>query len=265
MKSLDSEPNNRPFSQFFSKQLAGVIPDYLSLLLENTDFIEAIRANTRRIYTNDSQGTSFNDLILEFRSRKRSRESIKFINTWLSRFDIADEIIFENVEGVATSIFLKKNGRKIALADLGFGATQIIPLILKLSMETIRIDGRHPAPIDKLVMLEEPETNLHPKLQSRLADFLYDATQKFAVNFIIETHSEYLVRKLQIMVAEETLPKDTVKIYYFNPEEDENGKVTKEINILDNGSLSDDFGIGFWDEATRLQIELMKLKRSKNE
>lgn len=271
---------NEAFLKYASTDMANVLSTYLGENLDNVDFMEAYRANTRRIYTNDSQGTSFNELILDFKSRKRSKFQTSFINRWLKEFEIGDRMLDETIEGVATSIKIEKDGKKTALADLGFGYTQILPLIMKIALELPRPEAMVPSSkqtkeqkalgadhriLDRLFMLEEPETNLHPKLQSKLADFIFDASQKFSVNFILETHSEYLLRKLQILVGEGTVSKDDVLIYYFNTKEDENEKVTRKIQILENGSLSDDFGEGFWDEATRLQMELLKIKRKKDE
>ncbi len=52
-----------------------------------------------------------------------------------------------------------------------------------------------------MVLLEEPESNLHPNLQSKLADFLIDASDRFGIKWVIETHSEYFIRKLQYWTA----------------------------------------------------------------
>ena len=114
--------------------------------------------------------------------------------------------------------------------------------------------------VKKLILLEEPETNLHPKLQSLISDFLLDAVNKFEVRFIIETHSEYIIRKTQLLVGNKQLKKSDTVIYYFNySEKDSNDKITK-ININENGALSDQFGDGFYDEATNLKLELLKMK-----
>lgn len=243
--------------------LRRLLKDFASII-ENTEYLEAVRANTRRLYTNDSQGTSFNELILDYRSRDISDETKNFINKWLKEFEIADEIAFENVEGVATTVYLKRGEEKIALADLGYGITQFLPILLKIALEEpINTNRKKELNIvKKLILLEEPETNLHPKLQSLIADFLLDAINTFEVRFIIETHSEYLIRKTQILTAEKKInPNDTI-IYYFNPISkniDEEKQIIK-INIEPNGSLNNDFGSGFFDEATNLKFELLKLK-----
>jgi predicted ATPase len=245
---------------FLLKQpLSRILKDFSSIV-ENTEYIEAVRANTKRLYTNDSQGTSFNDLILNFRSRDISVESIDFINFWLKKFEIADEIEFNNIEGVATTIYLIKDNKKIALADLGYGITQFLPILMKVALEEPIKAEKKLSVVKKLILLEEPETNLHPKLQSLISDFLLDAIEKFEVRFIVETHSEYIIRKTQLLVGNKKLRKSDTVIYYFNSsEEDSIDKLTK-INIKDNGALSHQFGDGFYDEATNLKLQLLKMK-----
>lgn len=247
---------------FKSFPLKRILKDF-SLLLENTEYIEAVRANTKRLYTNDSQGTSFNELILEYRSRDISNISKDFMNKWLIKFDIADEVIFDNIEGVANTVSLIKNKEKIALADLGYGITQFLPIIMRISLEE-PIKQRDYNIIKKTILLEEPETNLHPKLQSLLADFLVDAIKTFEIRLIIETHSEYIIRKMQLLTAEKNISHNDTSIYYFNnpnTSEREEDQIVK-INIQENGSLTDDFGDGFYDEATELKYKLLKLKKS---
>ncbi|WP_192901697.1 DUF3696 domain-containing protein [Psychroflexus aestuariivivens] len=253
----------------FRRPLSRILKDF-SQIIENTEYLEAVRANTRRLYTNDSQGTSFNELILDYRSRDISEKSIAFTNHWLKKFEIADSIEFNNVEGVATTIYLKKKDKHVALADLGYGITQFLPILLRIALQE-PIEKKNKTNkkkkielniVKKLILLEEPETNLHPKLQSLLAEFLIDATKTFEVRFIVETHSEYIIRKSQLLAAEKRIPLDDIVIYYFNADKnvnDEEEKIRK-INIKENGALSQQFGDGFYDEATKLKLELLKKK-----
>ncbi|WP_113651996.1 DUF3696 domain-containing protein [Pedobacter namyangjuensis] len=246
----------------FKLPLQRILKDF-SALLDNTEYLEAVRANTKRLYTNDSQGTSFNDLILDFKSRDISKEATAFLNKWLKKLEIAEKIIFKNIEGVATSIYLVSGKNEIALADLGYGVTQVIPILLRIAMEQpIRRRDETTRIVKKLMLLEEPETNLHPKLQSILADLLVDSLNTFEIRFIVETHSEYLIRKMQILTAEKIVEKEETAIYYFiNPEKvSEKQKQVTKISINHNGSLSDEFGEGFFDEATNLKFELLKKK-----
>lgn len=240
--------------------LRRILKDFSSLL-ENSEYIEAVRANTKRLYTNDSQGTSFNELILEYRSRDISDFALSFTNKWLKKFEIADEVVFENIEGVANTVSLVKNNEKIALADLGYGITQFLPILMRISLEE-PIKKRPYNVVKKTILLEEPETNLHPRLQSLLAEFLVDAIKNFEIRLIIETHSEYIIRKLQILTAEKNLLTKDTSIYYFNSTSNSKEKITK-IGIQENGTLDKDFGEGFFDEASELKYQLLKYKSIK--
>ena len=88
-----------------------------------------------------------------------------------------------------------------------------------------------------------------------------EAYQKYNIHFIIETHSEYLIRKLQVLVAdkENKLTPNDVSLNYVD--KDENGiSINRKIEILEDGRLSEPFGPGFFDEADSLAMDLMKYK-----
>ena len=111
------------------------------------------------------------------------------------------------------------------------------------------------------LILEEPETNLHPNYQSKLADLIVDGFKTNHNQFIIETHSEYLVRKFQYLVATGNVDCEAIQIYYFS--DHENVK-PEEIKIRKDGTLKGDFGNGFFDHAPYLITDLWKAQRYKN-
>lgn len=261
--NLNSGKPSEIHSFLFGQPLRQLLNNFASIV-DNSEYIEAVRANTKRLYTNDAQGTSFNDLILEYNSRDLPEESTRFINRWLKKFNISDQIYFENVEGVATSIYLVSDKEKVALADLGYGITQFLPILLKVALEVpIRKVRNGLKTVKKLILLEEPETNLHPNLQSLLSDFLIDATKTFEIRFLVETHSEYLIRKSQLNIAEGNIPTNYINVFYFNSSDTSEESKVQKITINKNGTLSNNFGKGFIDEATILKLQLLQNK-SKN-
>lgn len=115
--------------------------------------------------------------------------------------------------------------------------------------------------LNNVLFIEEPETNLHPDFQSKLADLFVKIILEEGKQIIIETHSEYFIRKLQYLVASQKVSSDQILINYFNSSENrEIDGIVKEIRIQTDGSLSKDFGPGFFDEALNWKFELMKLK-----
>ena len=156
--------------------------------------------------------------------------------------------------------------------SFGYGHSQIASLLFKIVIHAteklvlIPVDTVLPNDDPNILILEEPETNLHPKLQSQLANLFADVRSKFNTQFLIETHSEYMVRKFQYLVAKgEMKPEDIVIHYFHDPNNIPAGEPqVKKITILEDGSLSDDFGAGFYDEAANLELELLRLKRNKS-
>ena len=209
-------------------------------------FINSIRATSQRFYSFSSSESDFHLFIMEFLRREYDEEEQDFINKWLNEFEIADKFEIKIKEGAGSEIVLHKNDEEINLVDLGYGVTQFLPILLKIAYCN-NVEKRY-------IIIEEPETNLHPKLQSKLADLFIDAYKTLGIKFIIETHSEYLVRKLQYNTAKGAIKPEESVIHYIthSPNESEENieKQVRTIRIKPNGQLSEPFGSGFTDESS---------------
>ena len=75
------------------------------------------------------------------------------------------------------------------------------------------------APPGSTVILEEPEIHLHPLAQSVLAELFVEVSQKRQVQFIVETHSEHLFRRMQTLVAKEHLGTEDCEMYFVEKEQ----------------------------------------------
>jgi len=85
----------------------------------------------------------------------------------------------------------------------------------------------------------------------------------YNINFIIETHSEYLIRKLQYLVAKKEINANHISIHYMNnsnPKNRQKGEPqVRHIKVNEDGRLSNSFGTGFFDEADNLAFDLFLL------
>jgi predicted ATP-dependent endonuclease of OLD family len=170
-------------------------------------------------------------------------------------------------------MFLKQGNRNVLLSDLGFGYTQLLPVIMKIALAghsnladvdeimSGAYEGEQPY-YSNFFVLQEPEGNLHPSFQTKIADLIVEANKKFNIRFVIETHSEYLIRKLQYLTATNKLSVNDTSILYFHQKDSSDylKSLYRTIRILENGRLSMPFGEGFFDEADRIAFELYRLK-----
>ena len=226
--------------------------------LKKLEYISANRGSQKRVLANKSEN-DIDEIVVSFFNKKDKNE--EYLQEILEILEIPGELIVERFENVISIVYLKINNKKIALSDLGYGYSQIIPIILKLiNMISFHIILSS----EETIIIEEPEANLHPNLQSKLADVFVTTLKHYPnLKFIIETHSEYFIRKLQYLTAKKEVSAESSVIYYFNADKYVNNQEpkVKKIDILENGNLSETFGPGFYDETTRLQFDLMKLNQ----
>jgi putative AbiEii toxin of type IV toxin-antitoxin system len=103
----------------------------------------------------------------------------------------------------------------VSLADVGFGVSQVLPVLVALLV----------AKPGQLVYLEQPELHLHPRAQQALATVLADAAIR-GVRVVAETHSSILLLAVQTLVAEGKLSQDLVKLHWFQRDDRGATKVT---------------------------------------
>ena len=174
-----------------------------------------------------------------------------FTLKWLKLFEIGDDFKIEIHEGEAYSVKIKSDGYWVSIADKGMGSIQAFIIILKLA--TI---GSISHLKRTTVLIEEPELNLHPALQSNLAEMLHEAFEKFSLRILVETHSEYLIRNTQLLVKRyelEIKPNyNPFSVIYFDK-----GQKQWKMNYREDGKFIEDFGTGFYNESARLAIDLL--------
>jgi predicted ATPase len=101
---------------------------------------------------------------------------------------------------------------EVKLTDVGFGVSQVLPVIV----ETLYVPRR------SIVIFEQPEIHLHPRVQADLADLFVDAIrarengEPRECQFIVESHSEHFLRRLQRRIAEEELSADDAALYFVH-------------------------------------------------
>lgn len=270
-------PEKLIFEPVFSKIHADIVKKIINLNLGiyKTTYVSSNRFSTKRAYSfNDN--SDFTNLLKQVEDPRinEKENSKKFINKWIKEFGIGDELILKpDSETGNFKAFLRIGSKETQLADFGLGTNQLLPIIFSLSIHSYYFTPIEDLITPRTVVIEEPEANLHPAMQSKLADMFVEATNKFKVQIIAETHSEYLIRKMQYLVAKEylhiskdeiSISNDRVNIYYINAEKDEEGRKAYEINITKNGQLTESFGKGFFDETTNLQFELYKLNNAQS-
>ena len=122
--------------------------------------------------------------------------------------------------------------QKYDITEVGFGFSQIVPII---TMILLSKKG-------DVLLIENPEVHLHPKLQANLAELFIYAT-KYGRKLIIETHSEYIINRTRLLIKQEESFKDLnnqINIYFFEKIFENNNTFIKneEITIDKSGKLS---------------------------
>lgn len=253
-----------------NKILSKGLGNSLNMLAEcfsKMEYLPSIRNIPNRIFLYDDDSV-FKKILKHLTTHQLSDDSKNFINEQINNFEIADSIEFLKLpDGIGTRVVLKKGDEQIELVDVGYGVSQVLPIILQIAIqietnESYSHDAKKYIHLPSSLIIEEPETNLHPALQSKLADLFVECYKKYNIQLIIETHSEYLIRKLQYLTGKGEIEPEMTQLYYFNhPDKIPKGeKQIKKINIQKDGSLTNDFGTGFFDEATNWKFELTKLK-----
>jgi len=221
------------------------------------DFWASSENEQKRIYS-ERDSSKFKQLLQDFHKASQNLDAKNIFEDFANEFGIKGQInsFFEREKG---TYFPNIDG--LALTNFGYGYTQLISLFFKIIVhahKNCEMWQGETFEHDSTLMLEEPEVNLHPNLQSKLADLFAIASKQTNTQFLIETHSEYMIRKFQYLVLKDQIKPEGIVIYYFkDPNDTTEEPLVKKINIQKDGRLTGGFGNGFLDETGRLMSSLL--------
>ena len=126
------------------------------------------------------------------------------------------------VESAPFQIRLRKSGNRRKgplrnLVDLGYGVSQVLPLITEL----LRHDG------PRLMLLQQPEVHLHPSAAAALGSLFCETVadsklgREVGRQIVVETHSDFIIDRVRMAVRDQAagLQPEDVSILYFRRQE----------------------------------------------
>lgn len=177
---------------------------------------------------------------------------------WLKTLEIADGLQVRALGNSARyELLVKHRDAVVNLKDVGVGVSQVIPVVVAALF----------AKPGHIVIVEEPESHLHPLAQAKLAELLAKISAERGVQFIVETHSEHLFRRLQTLIARQDVQPEQAALYFV--ERDGQAAKLRELKLNDLGRVAnwpDKFfgdSLGETREQTALAIQRAKALRAK--
>jgi predicted ATPase len=172
------------------------------------------------------------------------------VTDWLKYLGVAETVhsVDKGKLGHELKVSLSEGGPNHDLTHVGVGVSQVLP-ILVMSL----LAGR-----DTTLIFEQPELHLHPRVQTRLADFFLSIVL-LGKQCLIETHSEYLINRLRYRAAAEgdgNRVTNSLKVYFV--EKTGGSSNFREVKVNEYGAILD-WPEGFFDQS---QLESESILRA---
>ncbi|MGD8305841.1 MAG: DUF3696 domain-containing protein [Ignavibacteria bacterium] len=235
------------------------VPDQTKKLL-NFFHLPTIRELPRKYYElKDNEFIADDYYGIPFLISSQDREFKRFLNKYLKLFELSSNIKVKKETQVGLIEFTHFDSRlRSNLIEGSSGLLQLLPIIIKSYMNIL-----NDSEFGSNLMIEQPELHLHPRLQSLLAQFFVDIINdslSFNPLILIETHSEHLMRKIQVVLAKKQIDNNDVAVYYFD-----NSKRTTQIIAMEmeeNGFFKNPWPNGFFDDSYNLARELIYVRNN---
>jgi len=176
-----------------------------------------------------AQGEHTATLLANEAVQSRTRSHINQISQWLGTMGLAKKI---DVGRIGSSDLFDLNislpdDKKFPIADLGYGVSQILPVLTQCSF----------ANNGSTLLFEQPELHLHPESAKMLSDVFIETIKRKNCTILVETHSLELLTRLQGLIRDEQIPSSSVAAYLVT--RDNHKTNIRQIDIDENGENYD--------------------------
>ena len=236
------------------------------------EYITAHAANQNTIYNTADRNDYIAQTVHGFVRAKiaRGQKEYAFVTDWMRKFGVGHDFDVISIDGEAYRVKIKdEDNSTVNLADKGMGSIQLMILLLRLATILREYEPQNIVALEEsdqlrypTIIIEEPEQNLHPKVQSQLADLFLYLNREYFCRFLIETHSEYIIRKTQVIVAEQDYKNENdmkehnpFMVYFFEPNASDR---PRRMDYAVSGAFKEKFGEGFFDEASKWDMTIIR-------
>ncbi|GAB2598513.1 AAA family ATPase [Spirosoma areae] len=198
---------------FRNYSIGGIGVSPYALQLYNFNYIGSFRLPPERTYYQktkaeakiSSSGEGYIDQIMEW--EVTDPKKLNELNLLLKDLQLFDEIQSNKSKGGRFELNIKTPNSALynSLVDVGFGISQFLPIIvadLQLSDQSC-------------LAISQPEIHLHPKIQAQFGNYLSNQIKKTQKQYIVETHSEYLLNRIRLLLVTGELKPEDVRVLYF--------------------------------------------------
>lgn len=266
LKMFNSK-HDRGYYAFFEDSINPVVTFFMQIIIRsiavitrvfeggNVNHVSPLRAFPQRYYlldktVNHSQLNSVDGSELA-EILKKNVTIIDKINLLLAEFNLAVDVV--KVNDIIHKIVINQDAINLELTDVGFGISQVLPVLVQAYL----------SPQKSITIIEQPEIHLHPKMQAWLTDALIKIAVKERKIFIIETHSDALVRRIRLRIVDQDseLTEDDVAIYHLERDDVGSSTLLKRVSVNSEGDIS--WPYGFMDVEIQDTIRIQELKVQK--
>ena len=175
------------------------------------------------------------------------------VQKWLERMGLAEQFYTEMISKVGYQLSVRPRGVKkdLDLMSLGVGVSQVLPTIVMALL----------APKDSVLIFEQPEVHLHPKVQSVLGDFFLGIVG-CGKQCIVETHSEHLINRIRRRIAESSDETILQRLGIYFVELKDGVSQFRAVETNEYGAILD-WPADFFDEAEKESSTLVRAAMEK--
>ncbi|MFC1806418.1 DUF3696 domain-containing protein [Planctomycetota bacterium] len=246
---------------YIDMQLIGEI----TTSLRNVHHLGPLRVPPRRVYHHSGEFAkrlgARGELALQNYARLRRRgtkediETAEAIDNALYRLGFIKQFALKRLGGLGGrhQEFRTQHASsslEASLADTGFGASQVLPVLISLFT----------AEPGATLMYEQPELHLHPAAQAELGS-IFAQVASDDKRLVIETHSESLILRLMTEVAKGALKPEDIAVYYALPKKQ--GHELRLLPLSKDGQFLAEWPKGFFEETYREALELSRCRGRK--
>lgn len=219
--------------------LSSAIADYFKAC----DYAAPLRAEAKRYYRNQGLQTDVIDAYgrntSEFIDSLSETQKTAY-NEYLKKI-LNIELEVRNNTG-HQSVVVKSGDIETNMTDVGFGYSQILPIITKLWLTQTRrrfVNLNYYGSPYAIELVEQPELHLHPGMQAKLADAFIRAVinREAPTTIVIETHSPTIINRIGRRIREKHIDKDAVNIIIFDQDRTTGNTILNQVRYNDEGQI----------------------------